>query len=249
MTQPRQPQGVPIGGQFVTSRHDESEVSLTSPHMERFQVYEHPPQQILGIGRLVGAAETTKPGPSWAWWAQQHWENIDQDAPLLTAQQDLRGDDHVDRFQAEIRENGIESLCPPPPTEAYLDELEDDGDLDINQWPHLVRIRGEMWVIDGHHRLAAASAEGATTHVVVADLDALAAQVAASEPWDMPDSPEWMLDHITEDHLLENDAFGDPDIVDENDPDTDSDESVTYEQLIAWHSEAHELGLSAHRHE
>ena len=182
------------------------------------------------------------PGAAWDWWQTNgSWEELDDDVELWTGQGSLRGDQIVEGLRETIQTKGPLAVFDPPPHPDHIDE-----DFDVSVWPKLVRHEGKLWVLDGHHRLTAAEAEGVSATVLVADLDAYRAKVAASEPWPVPEGDD-VAGHICDYHF-ENESFsGDLTIVDDPD-ESDGIEFVTVEELEEWHAWAHQLGLSDHHH-
>lgn len=242
----RHPAGIPAGGRFAPHTHAEVELELAASSsqaygMDRFRSA-RPPEAVMVANNLLGAEPSMRYGEAWQWWqANGTWETIEPGGELWTDQKGLRGDHIVDQIRAEIRTQGAEAVFEPAPD---VDQV--DADFDVSGWPKLVRLDGKVWVLDGHHRLTAAAAEGVPATVLVADLDAYRAKVAESDPWPMPEG-DGFADHICE-HHWENESFS-WDLTIVEDPDeSDGIEFVTVDELESWHDWAHQLGLSDHHH-
>ena len=248
-------QFAPGGGRVEPARPDVPEVTRSDvvaaaeeqpEYWSRFTETE-PTEVVSEIHRMFGADNAHDTGPAWAWWTTHGYETIEPGTVLHSAQGGLRGDEHVDEYRVLLRSSGPESVFPEPP------EPEDDlWDLDPNEWPHLVRDQGKLWVIDGHHRLAAADAENVTATVIVADLDQHREWLANQPPIPEPDTDREMVGHITEGHLFENDWLDeDVDVLDPSDPEaenTDGYTTTTRREMDVEHAAMHRLGISDHRH-
>lgn len=258
MTGPRKGgQFAPGGGRIEPSRPDPSQTSRddvvaaadeTSEYWGRF-VASEATKTIEAVHRMFGVNESGDQGPAWAWWSMHGYETIEPGTEVHTAQGGLRGDHHVDDYRAMLRAGGPQAVFPEPPEP---DEDNDPWDINPNDWPHLVRDQNQLWVIDGQHRLAAATAENMPATVIVADLDAHREWLTTQPAQPRPDTDAQMVGHVTEGHLFENDWLDeDVDVLDPSDPEADNADgfaTVTRLDMDRWHDEMHRLGVSDHRH-
>lgn len=172
-------------------------------------------------------------------WSGSHVETV-APADVVKTTQPYVGAEHVQKYVGRRKLGGGPIDFKEPGA------TEDDQD---NGRPRLIRYGGELWGIDGHHRLAAARQLGRPFKARVIDVDAGIDHVRQQAPTDAPKDRQELVDHITEGHLYDNEMVSS----DYHDPQhanygPGQDFSWSDSDLREYHDGLHEGGLADHRH-
>lgn len=171
-------------------------------------------------------------------WSHSDVTTVNPEDPIKTTQPYV-GAEHVQKYVGRRKPGGGAIDFKEKGT------TEEDQD---NGRPRLLRFGGELWGVDGHHRVAAARQLGRPFKARVVDVDAGMDNVARQGATDMPKDRLSMVDHLTEDHLYDNDMvssdYADPKHAHYG----NEDFSWSDNDLREYHDSLHEGGLADHRH-
>lgn len=157
-------------------------------------------------------------------WEGAKVETIHPSTPVRTTQ-DQVGVEHVEGYAKRLKADAKTPVDFKKP--GATEEDQDNGR------PRLVRLGGELWHIDGLHRLAAARSKGRAIKARVWDAD----DHASKENLGPPPGDHWgLVDHIYHEHIHDNTYIDD---------DTDAPEH----EVRSYHEELHRTGVADHRHE
>lgn len=154
-------------------------------------------------------------------WSHAPVETIPATATIKTAQ-DSVGVEHVAKYAARLRGG-------KGPAD-FRDKGASDEDQNDGR-PRLLRLHGDLWHVDGLHRMAAARGAGRDFKARVYDVDKVARPSYGAAP-----TEHWgLVDHLSEDHVHDN---------------TFVDEDTDWEphEVKSYHDELHSSGAADHTH-
>lgn len=130
-------------------------------------------------------------------WQGAKVEHIPAGTPVKTTQ-DFVGKEHVERY--------MKGKKPGAARPVDFGKSDDEGRGQGSGTPRLLRIGGDLWGVDGHHRVAAANELHRGYHARVMDVDEAQRNLSSHGP--APRERGHLVDHLTEGHLDDNTMVG-----------------------------------------
>lgn len=151
---------------------------------------------------------------------------------VVKTTQEYVGRAHVEGYKRRLKPNISRPVDFGP--------SDDEGRGQAGGNPRLARINGELWGVDGHHRVAAVNDLNRPYRARVYDVDVARKQQFTAGP--APKTREAVVSHLSEGHVRDNDFVNS----DQHDP--DGEDSWTDGELHGYHAELHAGGVADHHH-